>query len=100
MSRKRKIVIWDTNARRASEISRNFGLAMQRTGIRHDLEIMSEPPLVARMGLSGRLPVLEVDGMLWNWKIGEGISEEAAVKLLYLLEKNVDADTGNKENGA
>lgn len=38
--------------------------------------------------------------MLWNWKIGEGIPEEAAVKLLYLLEENIEAETGNKENGA
>lgn len=87
MSNTRKIVIWDTDARRATEISRNLGLAMRAAACRYDLEIMSEPPLVARAGLNGRLPVLEVDGMLWTWKVGEGIPEEAAAMLLRKLEE-------------
>ncbi len=104
MSKKSKIVIWDTDAGRAMEISRSLGLAMRTTGFRHDLEIMSEPPLVARAGLNGRLPVLEVDGMLWTWKVGEGIPEEAAVALLRRLEEqHASREAGQKtakENGA
>lgn len=100
MNEKRKIVIWDTNAGRASEISRNLGLAMRTTGLRYDLEIMSEPPLVARTGLNGRLPVLEVDGMLWTWKVGEGIPEEAAVTLLRRLEESAGHEAGNRRNRA
>ena len=100
MNEKRKIVIWDTDARRAAEISRNLGLAMRATGVRRDLEIMSEPPLVARTGLNGRLPALEADGMFWTWKVGEGIPEEAAAALLRRLEESAGQEAGKRENGA
>lgn len=80
-----RIIIWDLNAERISVIDRNLCLALQNRGIRGEIICMSEPPLLARMGLSHKVPVLEIGGMHWSHTPGEEISIEACEKLLSIL---------------
>ncbi|WP_168732502.1 hypothetical protein [Desulfovibrio desulfuricans] len=78
----KKVVIWDSDTDRISASCNNIHLAMQFLHIKLQIEIMSEPPLIARMGLTGRLPTLEINGNFWAWKEGEAITREAAIMLL------------------
>lgn len=87
-----KIVIWDSDTNRISTSCNNLILAMQFLHIKCQIEIMSEPPLIARMGLTGRLPTLEIDGDFWTWKEGKAITKEAATVLLKRLAAKITAN--------
>jgi len=87
MPSQKKITIWDVNANRIAEISENLLRAMQSVGSRYDLEIMSEPPLISRMGLLDRLPSFEVDGMYWTLKPGETVTQKEAEQLIRILDR-------------
>ncbi len=91
MSERKKIVIWDSDPRRIAEISDNLILAMQELGTRYDLEVMSEPPLISRMGLMDRLPSFEVDGMYWTLKPGETVTREEAGQFLRIIGRQEEA---------
>ena len=47
---------------------------------------MSEPPLLARMGVLHRVPILEIDGVQWALVPNCTISEEDCRNLLKILE--------------
>ena len=83
----KKITIWDVNAKRIAEISENLLRAMQSVGSRYDLEIMSEPPLVSRMGLLNRVPTFEVNGMYWTLRPGETVTQEEAEQFIRILDR-------------
>lgn len=84
----RRIIIWDANAQRSSEIDRTLRQTMRTLGCHYELEHQSEPPFLTRMGLYTKAPVLEINGQYWTWKAGESIPEEAALALLTNLEKH------------
>ena len=77
-----EIAIWDIKPSRIAEINRNLRAALYEAGMKANIMIMSEPPLVARMNLTERVPLLEIDGMYWSLKPGETISREACLSLL------------------
>ena len=77
-----EIIIWDYNPDRIAAIEHNLHCAMHTLGCRGTVSCMSEPPLLARMGLMNRVPVLEIDGMHWSLKPEEEISELACEQLL------------------
>ena len=79
------IIIWDTNAQRIACIDRNLRIAMQQLGMRGLVTSMSEPPLIGRMGLIGKTPVLEIGGFYWSLKAGSSISVEECLNLLRKL---------------
>ncbi|MFR3975514.1 MAG: hypothetical protein ACLTZ2_05630 [Desulfovibrio sp.] len=85
-----KIIIWDSNPERIAACYNNISLAMKELRLKLPVEIMSEPPLISRAGLTGRLPSLEINGNYWTWKTGEIITKEAACSLLrHVLLDNV-----------
>ena len=71
------IAIWDSEAERLHAIERNLRLAM-----RGGISSQSEPPLLGRMGLTGRVPVLEIDGLYWSRGQGREFSPQECEELL------------------
>lgn len=65
-----KITIWDLDARRIASIERKLYEAMKEYGVKGVVVSQSEPPLVSRMNLTGRIPVLEVEGLFWSQRPG------------------------------
>ena len=82
------IVIWDIDARRIEVIDRNLRLAMKQLGMRGRVTSMSEPPLLGRMGLLDRVPVLEIDGCYWSLKNNSIMSQEQCLTLLSRLRQS------------
>ena len=80
-----KLKLWDADADRIQATTRNLAEAMRSTGIALEVEVMAEAPLIARTGLSGRLPALEIDGDYWIWRVGEVIPVAAIEALLRRL---------------
>jgi hypothetical protein len=77
-----EIKIWDYEPSRLIEIDRNLRMALQQ--IKADAIILwiSEPPLMAREGIIGKEPVLEIDGQYWSLHPGQSITKEQCVQLL------------------
>jgi hypothetical protein len=84
------INLWDESAQRLHAMEANLAVALRRLGITAQIQINSEPPLLARAGLSGKTPAIQVnDGDFWRHTIGEAISEHQFMSLLGRLR-----DTG------
>lgn len=81
-----EIVIWDSVPERIAIIDENLHRAMRRVGIRCAVSSMSEPPLLARMDMLGRLPSLEINGDYWTLEPGRVITEEECIHLLQFLK--------------
>lgn len=79
------IVIWDSDNGRIVEIDRNLRLAMKQLGIKGRVTSMSEPPLLGRMGLLGKVPVLEINGCWWSLPQGTTIDLEQCLDLFARL---------------
>lgn len=79
------IVIWDNDAARINEISRNLLLAMRQLGLEGKVSSMSEPPLIGREGLLGKTPVLEIGGYYWSLRAGESVSLQECLNLFRRL---------------
>lgn len=80
------LILWDHNTERIAEISANIRKVMQEKGIEGTIRVMSEPPLLARMGVLHRVPILEIDGVQWALVPNCTISEEDCRNLLKILE--------------
>lgn len=80
-----EITIWDLDPVRIADIRHNLALAFQDVGIRANIIVMSEPPLISRMQLLHRIPLLEIKGKYWELKRGYPISREACLSLLRQL---------------
>ncbi len=82
MSRFLHITLWDNDAARITEIERNLHQAMRNLSLRGQVDIMSEPPLLARMGMLNEVPVLEIGGLYWKREAGRVIGLKACESLL------------------
>lgn len=80
-----KITIWDSDAARIAGIERKLYAAMKECGAKGRVDSMSEPPLLARMNLTCRVPVLEADGMYWSREPMREFSQAACTKLVRML---------------
>lgn len=80
-----EITIWDYDADRIAAIDRNLCRALQKHGRQGKVTCMSEPPLLVRVGVIHRVPLLEIGGMYWSLTPGEEISEAACDQLLAIL---------------
>ena len=76
------IAIWDSEAERLHAIERNLRLAMRNLGLSGGISCQSEPPLLGRMGLPGRVPGLEIDGLYWSRGQGREFSPQECEELL------------------
>lgn len=79
------ITLWDNDVPRIAEIKRNLHRALLRLGLRGRVRIMSEPPLLARMGMLNEVPVLEIGGLYWRHGANRAISPEVCEVLLRLV---------------
>ena len=82
----RSLILWDHNTERIAEISANLRKVMQVNRIEGTIRVMSEPPLLARMGVLHRVPILEIDGVQWTLVPNCTISEEDCQNLLHMLK--------------
>ena len=79
------IVIWDLDAQRIARIDRNLHRAFQQLSLPGLVTSMSEPPLLARIGFLGKVPLLEIEGCYWSLRPDEEVSLEQCVNLLRRL---------------
>lgn len=77
-----EITLWDNDIPRMAEIERNLHQAMRVLGLHGQVNFMSEPPLLARMGMLNEVPVLEIGGLYWKHGANRTISPEACEALL------------------
>lgn len=85
----RKITIWDLDAKRIAHMEKKLYEAMRECGVKGIVDSQSEPPLVFRMNLANRIPVLEVEGLFWMWEPGKEFDQTACRELIHIiLEKN------------
>lgn len=89
MEKALNITLWDLDTNRIADINRNLHTALKKSGLKGTITIMSEPPLISRMNLTHRIPVLEIDGEYWTLRAGEGISEKDCMRLFSLLAQRV-----------
>ncbi len=83
-----KITIWDENGPRLQANTANLKKAAKELQIQVDILCQSEPPLLARMGLTGTTPVVEIDKHYWRLTIGEEISIEQFFTLLQKINSH------------
>lgn len=76
------ITLWDNDLPRIVEIDRNLHRALLRLGLRGRVRVMSEPLLLARMGMLHEVPVLEIGGLYWSHGANRALSPEACEALL------------------
>ncbi len=86
-----EITIWDLDPNRIADINKNLRMALKDVGIRASIVIMSEPPLISRMNLTHRVPLLEIDGNYWSLPPGEPITRHACIRLLKQLSGREDS---------
>ncbi len=84
-----KITIWDLEASRISRIERKLYRAMQQLQVTGIIDSQSEPPLLSRMNMVGKIPALEINGMFWTQKPGVEFSEQACIELLEIILKKM-----------
>lgn len=75
------ITLWDENAARLQDTSANLCLALKTLHIKAEIILNSEPPLLSRMDLLGRTPIIEINNYYWRCTIGKEISCEQFIEL-------------------
>lgn len=81
------ITLWDRDATRIADIEKNLRSAMKKLSMSGHVTIMSEPPLLNRMGVINRVPLLEINGMYWSLRADETIPESDILDLLTALNR-------------
>ena len=86
-----KITIWDDDAERIAQADRHIRAACRELGLSAVIDSQSEPPLLARMNLTGKTPAFEINGLYWKIRTGAVPSVESCIRLLRrLLEGRQD----------
>lgn len=93
MDKRLSICIWDLDNERLENIDRKVRKSLSKLGVSACLTSNSEPPLVARMNLTGRVPALEINDTFWSQVPGSEFSQEACDQLIALAVKNCDPKT-------
>lgn len=78
------ICIWDLDSERIANLDRKIRVSLATLKLRAHLHSNVEPPLVARMNLTARVPVLEINGVFWGQTPGKEFSQEACDRLIRL----------------
>lgn len=86
-----KITIWDDDADRITLAERHIRAACKKLDLAVQIDSQSEPPLLARMNLTGKTPLFESNGLYWKLQTGLVPSVESCVRLLrHLLNGGQD----------
>lgn len=78
------ICIWDLDSERIANLDKKIRISLTKLKLQAHLHSNVEPPLVARMNLTARVPVLEINGVFWGQTPGKEFSQEACERLLSL----------------
>lgn len=82
-----RIVIWDDEPERLRAAEAELKHALRELCLEGEIASQCEPPLLARMGLTGRTPVLEIDGQYWHLGPGRTPDRRSCCNLLRQLRK-------------
>ena len=77
-----EIQILDNDARRIAEIDRNINLALRELKINALVTSNSEPPSLAREGLIGKVPVLQIADKYWSIPEKRAFTKQECITLL------------------
>ncbi len=80
-----EIIIWDENCTRINLLHHNLSAALKNCQVKATIRINSEPPLLSRMGLTHRTPVIEINTDYWQ--IGKHRDEITVEEFEDLLKK-------------
>lgn len=84
--KKHKIIIWDDNPVRISEMETHLRMALIEREMDVDIQINNERPLLARNGMIGAMPAFQIDeGDFWRLNVGKSVSVEEFRKFLYRI---------------
>lgn len=96
-----QIILWESNGEtiRACELA--VYKALKELGLKATVTVNSEPPLIARNQLWGRLPVLEIQGLHWGLRPGCAFRAED-LKLLFskIFANQIEGRLGKNLNEA
>lgn len=76
------IVILDHDIDRIQACEDAVQGAIRELGLKAVVTQISEPPYLARQNVWERLPVLEINGLIWSRKSGQAFSKREVVDLL------------------
>ena len=76
-----QIILWESDGEtiRACELA--VYKALKELGLKATVTVNSEPPLIGRNQLWGRLPVLEIQGQWWSFHPGRAFTAEQVTRL-------------------
>ncbi len=77
-----RIVVLDHDVERIRACARAVHQAVKQLGIDAEVTINCEPPYLSRLDVWGRLPALEIEGLIWNRKSTEAFTCDEVVGLL------------------
>ena len=83
------ITIYDLDPERLSIIDKNIKSALKKLNLKGEITLISEPPLISRMNIYHRIPVIEINNQYWSKKIYETISENDCIELLKIITSKV-----------
>lgn len=84
-----KITLWDDDAKRLIVLEKNLRVALRALSLEAAIQLNSEPPLLARHGLNGKTPAVQIaDGPFWTHRVGQSISAEEFTTLLTALRQH------------
>ena len=82
-----EIIIWDDDAGRIHIMEPNLRVALRKRGLDARIQTNCEPPMLARHGLTGNTPAIQVNGGdFWRHTAGEAISADQFEALLGKLQ--------------
>ena len=84
-----RVTIWDSSPARIAAIERNLLAAAAQESLALRLAVMSEIPLLARHGLEGAVPALEIAGKFWRLRPFDIFTEAECRTLLRALAQNL-----------
>lgn len=79
------ITIYDLDPERLSIIDKNIKSALKKLNLKGEITLISEPPLISRMNIYHRIPVIEINNQYWSKTIYETISENDCIELLKII---------------
>lgn len=77
-----EVVILDSDLQRMNLCEKSALKALKEANLKGVVTKVCEPPYLARMDVMGRLPALEIDGMIWSRPSKEAFGVSELVKLL------------------
>lgn len=93
-----EITLWEINTEMIHACEGALYEALKELGLKRTIIVNSEPPLISRNELWGRLPVLEIEGWYWSLYPGKPFTKG---QLLRLFEKIMiprsETDSSRKE---